>query len=168
MTTFTCTVPQHAAAACNLEHVFEGHTVLEYLTGEVPRTSRDMVTGTDIQTISTGVNSEFVNELKHLLSQTNTLVQIARDDDSRLNALMRDANTGRQYSTYSTQFTLKPGDRVPYDSAEYTLLDITKTTPTGPAKAKLRLTTHDDVTEKEVLYSELRPLTAPWPQLFTW
>ena len=27
-----------ATATCNLEHVFNGHTVLEYLTGEVPRT----------------------------------------------------------------------------------------------------------------------------------
>ena len=30
-----------AASVCNLEHVFNGHTALEYLIGEVPRTHRD-------------------------------------------------------------------------------------------------------------------------------
>ena len=34
-----------AAAACNLEYTQNGHTVLEYLTGEIPRTHKDLVTG---------------------------------------------------------------------------------------------------------------------------
>ena len=37
-----------ATAACNLEYVFDGHTVLEYLTGEVPRTRGSMASVPDV------------------------------------------------------------------------------------------------------------------------
>ena len=98
-----------AASVCNLEHTHNGHTVLECLTGEIPRTHRDLVTQTEIPEILHGLDSDFLDQLKHLLHEQNTLAQIGRDDDARYNAIVRDANVGRQRTT---QFTLKPGDQV--------------------------------------------------------
>ena len=49
-----------ATAACNLEYVYHGNTVLEYLTGEVPRTHRDMVTPTDVPDILGYMDESFL------------------------------------------------------------------------------------------------------------
>ena len=54
---------------------------------------------------STVSAADFLDQLKHLLHEQNALVQISRDDDARYNAIVRDANEGRQCTT---QFTLKP------------------------------------------------------------
>ena len=72
-----------AASVCNLEHTHNGHTVLEYLTGEIPHTHRDLVTQTEIPEILHGLDSDFLDQLKHLLHEQNALVQIGRDDDAR-------------------------------------------------------------------------------------
>ena len=93
-------------------HVFNGHTVLEYLTGEVPRTHRDLVSHTEVAEALSGLDSEFLTQLQHILQEHNSLVQIARDDDARYNALVCDATGSRQRTT---QFTLRPGDQVSYD-----------------------------------------------------
>ena len=95
----TCDV-RNAASVCNLEHTHNGHTVLEYLTGEIPRTHRDLVTQTEIPEILHGLDSDFLDQLRHLLHEQNASVQIGRDDDARYNAIVRDANVGRQRATY--------------------------------------------------------------------
>ena len=46
-----------AASVCNLEHAHNGHTVLGYLTGEITRTYRDLVTQTEIPDILHGLDS---------------------------------------------------------------------------------------------------------------
>jgi hypothetical protein len=101
-----------AASVCNLEHTYNGHTVLEYLTGEIPRTHRDLVTPADIPEILHGLDSEFLDQLRLMLQEQNSLVQLARDDDARYNAIVRDAHSGNRRTT---QFTLKTGDQVSHD-----------------------------------------------------
>ena len=56
-----------AASVCNLEHTYNGHTVLEYLTGEIPRTHRDLVTPADIPEIPHGLDSKFIDQLRPIL-----------------------------------------------------------------------------------------------------
>ena len=149
-----------AASVCNLEHTHNGHTVLEYLTGEIPRTHRDLVTQTEIPEILHGLDSEFLDQLKHLLHEQNALVQLGRDDDARYNAMVRDATVGRQRTT---QFTLKPGDQVSYDGQKYTLLELIQSTPTEPTTARIRSVSSDDTSTKTVRYTTLRPLASPRP-----
>ena len=152
-----------AAAACNLEYVFDGHTVLEYLTGEVPRTQRDTATtfAADLAGIGQDVlGSTFVQQLRGLLHEHNDLVQIIRDDDARYAALSRDVT---QHSRQLTQFDLRPGDRVSYEGDEYSLLELVTLNDDTPVKAVIRITTHDDAVTKTVKYSDLRPLTDPRP-----
>jgi len=149
-----------AASVCNLEHTHNGHTVLEYLTGEVPRTHRDLVTRTEIPEILHGLDSDFLDQLKHLLHEQNALVQIGRDDDARYNAIVRDANVGRQRTT---QFTLRPGDQVSYEGQKYTLLELIQSTPTEPTTAHIRSVSSDDTSTKTVRYNTLRPLASPRP-----
>ena len=75
--------------------------------------------------------------------------------------MARDAASSRQHVT---QFTLRPGDRVSYDSQEYTLLSIDASTPTNPAKAVIRLVSHEHVATRTVRYASLRPLASPRPE----
>ena len=153
-----------ATAACNLEYIYHDHTVMEYLTGEVPRTHRDMVRPADVPDILGDIDDEFLEQLRSLLLEQNNLVTILRDDDARYSAMGRDTASSRQHVT---QFTLRPGDRVSYtyDSQEYTLLSIGDSTPTTPAKAVIRLVSHEHVATRTVRYASLRPLASPRPEL---
>ena len=152
-----------AAAACNLEYVYNGHTVLEYLTGEIPRTQRDTATrfAADLSGIGQDqLGSDFVHRLRDMLHEHNDIVSMIRDDDARHNTLLRDAQQqGRQV----TQFTLLPGDRVSYDGDEYQLLEVIYLHDDIPTKAVVRTVTHDNATSKTVKYGDLRPLTDPRP-----
>ena len=149
-----------ATAVCNLEYIYQGHTVLEYLTGEVPRTHRDMVLPASIPDILGDVDSDFLVKLRTVLTESNALLQFSRDDDARYNALSRDAT---QTSRVATQFTLKPGDQVSYAGELHVLLRLADSPPSMPAKAVVRNVSHDGVAEKTVLYSDLRPLASPRP-----
>ena len=151
-----------AASACNLEHTFNGHTVLEYLTGEIPRTQRELVAVAEIPTLLSELDHDFLVQLRDLLNETNKLVQIARDDAARYSATLRDVEANRHYTT---QFTLLPGDYVSYDGNTYKLLDINDASATEPVKATIRATDHDGSTTKTVRYSTLRPLATPRPEL---
>ena len=134
--------------------------MLECLTGEVPQTHRDLVTKQQLQNIVGNVDSEFLTQLQALVAETDALVLIACDDDSRYNALVRDA---RQAGTIRTSFTLKPGDQVSYNGDTYVLLELIDSTPIEPTKANIRRTTHDATSEQIVRYNELRPLASPRP-----
>ena len=149
-----------AASVCNLEHTYNGHTVLEYLTGEIPRTHRDLVTPADIPEILHGLDSEFLDQLRLMLQEQNSLLQLARDDDARYNAIVRDAHSGNRRTT---QFTLKPGDQVSHDGQKYTLLELLHSTPTEPTKALIRSVSSDTTETKTVRYNTLRPLASPRP-----
>ena len=129
-----------AASVCNLEHDFNGHTVLEYLTEEALRTHQDLVSHTEVAEALSGLDSEFLTQLQHILQEHNLLVQTTSDNDARYNALVCDATGSRQRTT---QFTLRPGDQASYDGDKYVLLDIVSSTPTVPAKARSRVTTHE-------------------------
>ena len=121
--TLTCTVrqPVPATAACNLEYVYHGHTVLEYLIGEVPRTHHDMVTPADVPDILGDLNEPFLEQLRSLLVEQNLLLEVLRDDDARYSAMSRDAASSRRHVT---QFTLFPGDRVSHEGQVYKLMSI--------------------------------------------
>jgi len=149
-----------ASAVCNLEHVFNGHTVLEFLTGEVPRSHRDTVVVPAKYSAGTPLGSPFVDQLRSILQESHTLVQLLRDDNSRYNAMQRDAKLQQKNST---QFDLRTGDRVSYDGEEYLLLQVYASTPTVPSKATIRRADHDFTRSLVVKYSELRPLTDPHP-----
>ena len=154
-----------ASTACNLQHICNGHTVLKYLTGEIPRTHRDTVVYSDIPTILQQLDTDFLRQLKSLLTEANDLVHIPRDDDARYSAMVRDANAERQVLT---QFDLRIGDEVSYNGDKYELLELSPLAPSGPAKAVFRAVTHDTETTRTVLCSELRPLASPHPEhLFT-
>ena len=49
-------------------------------------------------------------------------------------------------------------------SQEYTLLSIGDSTPTTPAKAVIRLVSHEHVATRTVRYASLRPLASPRPE----
>ena len=151
-----------ATAACNLEYLYHGHTVLEYLTGEVPRSRRDVATIPEdlISALPDGLDSDFVSQIQSLLHGNMELLHLLRDDDARYSALLRDAHL---VGKHVTKFTLKVGDKVSYDGNEYTLVDIPVSTPTAPVRATVRTVTHSGHEDKDVLYSDLRPLTDPRP-----
>ena len=143
-----------ATAACNLEYVYHGHTVLEYPTGEVPRTHRDMVTPVDVPGILGDMDESFLQDLRDLLVEKHGLLEILRDDDARYSSLSRDAASSRRHVT---SCSLRPGDKVSYEGQLYTLLSLDASTPSEPAKATIRVTTHDDAATRVVRYSALRP-----------
>ena len=149
-----------ASAACNLEHVFNGHTVLEFLTAEIPRSHRDSVIIPAKYSAGTPLGSPFLDQLRSVLQESNTLVQLLRDDNSRYNAMHRDATL---HNKNSTQFDLRPGDRVSYEGEQYLLEQTHVSTPTVPAKATIRRAEHDSTRSLIVKYSDLRPLTDPRP-----
>ena len=149
-----------ATATCNLEHVFNGHTVLEYLTGEVPRTHNDVVALDQLVALGPEMNSVFLRQLRTLLTENNDLVRLVRDDNARYNALVRDA---AQHRRQATQFTLLPGDHVSYDGKLHTLIDLVESTPHEPTKAVIRSVDHQGVDTITVRYAALRPLADPRP-----
>ena len=64
----------------NLEYTvsYHGHTVMEYLTIEVPRTHRDIVRPMDVPDILGDVDDQFIEQLRALLLEQNTLLDILR------------------------------------------------------------------------------------------
>ena len=149
-----------ATAACNLEYVYNGHTVLEYLTGEVPRTRAALVSPPLIPPLLGDLDAAFLSQLRSLLIEQHGFIQIARDDDARYSMLVRDAQVG---SRVTTSFTLKPGDTVSYDGCPYVLLDLVSPTVTQPTKAVIRDASHSGVVTKTVKYVDLRPLATHRP-----
>lgn len=150
-----------ATAACNLEYLYKGHTVLEYLTGEIPRTRSNLAHCTEqIPDVLGTVDSSFLRQLRSLLREQHLLVQFARDDNSRYNALVRDATAGH---ASTTTFDLRPGDDVSYEGQRYQLLELLASTPTEPTKAHIRAVSHEGDEELTVKFSTLRPLASPRP-----
>ena len=88
-----------AAAACNLQHTYNGHTVLEYLTGENPRAQNDLVKRNTAAAVAGSMDSDFLRQLQAALDETNGLLATAHDDDARYNALLRDATQARRATT---------------------------------------------------------------------
>ena len=115
----------------------------------------------DVPDILGDIDDQFLEQLRILLLEQNTLLDVLRDDDARYSAMARDAASSRQHVT---QVTLRPGDRVSYDSQEYTLLSIDASTPTNPAKAGIRLVSHEHVAPRTVRHASLRPLAFPRPE----
>ena len=151
-----------AAAACNLQHTYNGHTVLEYLTGEIPRTQNDLVKRNTAAAVAGSMDSGFLKQLQAVLDETNGLLATARDDEARYNALLRDATQARGVTT---RFTLLPGDEVSYNGEKYKLLDLVGSTPTQETKAVIRSVSHTSAETKTVRYATLRPLASPRPVL---
>lgn len=90
-----------AAAASNLKHVYNGHTVLEYLTGEVPRTYRDLLTPVALEEAMGDMDDKFLAKLRIVLRDSNTLTHHSRDDRSRYNALVRVSTTSTQREVHT-------------------------------------------------------------------
>ena len=149
-----------ATAACNLEYVYEGHTLLEYLTGEVPRIRNALASPPEIPPILGSLDSAFMTQLASLLVEQHGLLHYLRDDDARYSQLLRDAHAQR---AVTTSFDLKPGDSVSYGGSLYVLLDMSVSTPTSAAKAVVRDATHAGVLTRTVKYSDLRPLASHRP-----
>jgi len=149
-----------AMAACNLEQYRAGHTALEYLTGEVPRTQRDLATRLPAQTVGTQPSTEFLKQLKSLLRQSDAIMHHSRDDDARDSAMQRQE---RQARTRATKFDLRVGDAVSYDGERFIVTAIDSTSAGQPLKAMIRSAAHDAVAVRKVKYSDLRPLNTQRP-----
>ena len=76
-------------------------------------------------------------------------------------AMSRDASSSRRHVT---QFTLFPRDRVSYEGQVYKLMPIDTSTPSEPAKALIRLASHEDAPTRIVRYASLHPLASPRPE----
>ena len=63
-----------ASAACNPQHTYNVHTVLKYLTGEIPRTQNDLVTHNTAAavagTVAGSMDSEFLKQLQAVLDES--------------------------------------------------------------------------------------------------
>ena len=151
-----------ATAACNLEYTQNNYTVLEYLTGEVPRTHRDMVTIMNGPLPKDELNAQFITQLREVLQESNSIMKWCRDDDARYHAMERDV---AQHRKQATKFTLIPGDKVSFRGEAYNLHSISESTSTDPVKAVIRKISHDAVTDKTVRYDDLRPVADPRPVL---
>lgn len=150
-----------AAATCNLELLYKGRTVLEYLTAEVPRTHRDVAATIHPGQPPAPVSSSFIKVLKSVLNDTNDALRFHRDDNARYDAMARDVN---QQRGRSTQFTLHIGDQVSYDGEVYNLLSFSDPSPTERTKVEIRKVSHDNAKLLTVKYRDLRPLTTQRPE----
>ena len=150
-----------ATATCNLELLYKGRTVLEYLTAEVPRTHRDVAATIQPGQPPAPMSSSFIKVLKTVLKDTNDTLQFHRDDNARYDAMARDVT---QQRGRSTQFTLHIGDQVSYDGEVYTLLDFSDPSPTERTKVQIRKVSHDDTKLLTVKYRDLRPLNTQRPE----
>lgn len=149
-----------ATAACNLEYIFNGHTVLEFLTGEIPRTRSMTAAQVNTPDILGALDTEFVDQLRTVLIEQNELLQFIRDDEARYNATVREANAQRRVTT---TFDLRPGDQVSHEGVQHTLLEVMQSSNSEPTKATIRVADHDTTTTKVVTYDTLRPLASPRP-----
>ena len=110
-----------------------------------------MVTPADVPDILGDMDESFLQALRDLLVEKHGLLEILRDDDARYSSLSCDAASSRRHVT---SFSLRPGDKVSYEGQLYTLLSLDASTPSEPAKATIRVTTHDDAAIRVVRYSE--------------
>jgi hypothetical protein len=62
-------------------------------------------------------------------------------------------------------FEHRRSDIVSYNGEVATIIELIQPTVTGPAKARIRITTHDQSTEKVVMYSDLFPIGIAYPEL---
>ena len=115
-----------ATAVCNLEYIYHGHTMLEYVTGEVPRMHREMATPMDVSDILGDKDESFLPNLRDLLVEKHGLLEILRDDDARYVSLSRDTASSRRPVT---SVSLRPGDKVSYEGQLYTLLSLDASAP---------------------------------------
>jgi len=151
-----------ATAACNLEYTQNNYTVLEFLTGEVPRTHRDMATLQQGPMPTDELDAQFVVQLREVLQESNNIMKWIRDDDARYHAMERDAS---QHRRQATSFTLVPGDQVSFRGETHKLINLANTTPSEPTKAVIRKVSHDSIQDKTVRYEDLRPVSDPRPTL---
>ena len=151
-----------ATATCNLEYEYNGHTVMEYVTGAQPRTHNDLVIKPVIDDVpTTELDAAFINSLRAVINARTHAAKILRDDRARDNALRKSATTAQ---ARTTSFDLRPGDVVSYDAKRFVLLRHTRSTPTAPMRSEIRLEDDPAAAPIEVLYSKLRPLATHRPQ----
>ena len=149
-----------AAAMCNLEHVYNGFTVLEALTGEIPRAQRDLVTVPVKYSSGTALDSKFIEQLQSLVTENSEIIALLRDDDARYNQMYRDAAAENKQRT---KFDLRVGDQVSHNNETYRILEVILSTSHEAVKARIRHVSSDAAKERIVKYSDLRPLTDPRP-----
>jgi len=149
-----------ASAMCNLEHVYNGFTVLEALTGEIPRAQRDLVTIPVKYSAGTALNSTFIQQLQSLVTENTEIIALLRDDDARYNQMYREVAASNKQVT---NFDLRVGDQTSFNNETYRILEVHMSTSNEPMKALIRHVSSDAAKERVVKYSELRPLTDPRP-----
>ena len=78
-----------ATAACNLEYSYNGHTVMEYITGAKPRTRNDVVIKPVIDDVPlTELDAAFLTSPQSVLFARLRAMQLLRDDTARDNSDM--------------------------------------------------------------------------------
>ena len=145
-----------ATATCNLEYSYNGHTVMEYVTGAKPRIRNDIVIKPVIDDVPlTELDATFLTSLQSVLSARLHAVQLLRDDTARDNALRKSATVARQCTT---SFDLRPGDTISYDGKRHKLIKHTRSTPTAPMRSLIQSLDDPSAKPFEVRYSTLRPV----------
>ena len=145
-----------ATATCNLEYSYNGHTVMEYVTGAKPRTRNDVVIKPVIDDVPlTELDAAFLISLQSVLSARLHAVQLLRNDTARDNALRKSATVAQQRTI---TFDLRPGDTVSYDGKQHKFIEHTRSTPTAPMRSLIQSLDDPSAKEFEVRYSALRPV----------
>ena len=149
-----------AMTRCNLEHYRDGMSSLERLTGEVPRTQRDLASKLPAQALATPITSAYVKQLRTLLAASDAVMQFSRDDDARDSALQRHERLAR---TRGTRFDLRVGDKVSHNGECFTIVNLIRNDSQQPLKADIRSVGHDNVVVHRIKYCDLRPLNTQRP-----
>ena len=145
-------------------HSPHGHTPFELVTGEIPRTQHNFLMLPSIDEINklNPDDRKFVERLRDDIR--STIVWTHYQDDDRLHKEKAHRLTD-MYNRQHKIFDLRINDIVSYEGQSATILELLQPTVTGPAKARIRITNHDQSTEKIVLYADLYPIGIAYPEL---
>jgi hypothetical protein len=147
-------------------HRDNGITPFEMVTGESPRTPHNFMivpTNAEISALDVApIEREFICNLKEHIR--DTIVWLHYCDEDRLHKEKAHRLTD-SYNRRTKVFEHRRSDIVSYNGEVATIIELIQPTVTGPAKARIRITTHDQSTEKVVMYSDLFPIGIAYPEL---
>lgn len=147
-------------------HSDTGITPFEIVTGETPRTPHNFMaipTNADITALGLApIDRAFIELLKENIR--NTIVWLHFKDEDRLHKEKAHRLTDL-YNRRTKIYEHRVNDIVSYGGQSATIVALLQPTVTGPAKARIQFTNHDNSTEKVVMYVDLFPIGIAYPEL---
>lgn len=155
-----------AMARNNLDTLTDSATAFERLTGEIPRTLLDVASYAETKGDKTRtmkpVDLRFVNKIKDYIQSNMTWLWFVNSERVRKDVGHKlVASEGKR----STAFDFRTNDMVSYRGNAVKITELLHQSAHGYAKAKIRRTTHDHVTEDTVNYADLDPIGTSRPEL---